>query len=103
MKTPGSGRKKGTPNKSTATLLEKCEAMGIDLFEAMLELAKDPDKAIRFAAIREASKYVYAQRKSLEHSGNLDPKTVEAAEQIETMSKEQQILALEEELKKMKG
>lgn len=96
------GRQPGVLNKNRQSLLDKCDQRGIDLFDSLLELAQDSDKAIRFAAIKEASQYVYAKRRSLEHSGSIDPKMAEAAEQIALMSKEQQIEALEEELKKLK-
>lgn len=97
-----SGRKKGTPNKSTLTLLQKCEAKGIDVFEAMLDIAIEGDLAVRFAALKEVAQYIYPKRKSLEHSGSIDPKMAEAAELISQMTKEEQIQALEEELKKLK-
>lgn len=68
-KVPGSGRTKGTLNKKTETLLEICERKGINLFEALLEMTKDPDKEMRFAAIKEACRYIYSQRRAVEVSG----------------------------------
>jgi hypothetical protein len=38
-KTPGSGRKKGTINKSSLPLREKAQALGIDPFEILLHFA----------------------------------------------------------------
>lgn len=96
------GRQKGTPNKSTQTLLQKCEALGIDVFQAMLELAKeatDPDK--KFAMLRDIAPYIQPKRSHIAH--DIDPKTVEAVEQVNELSKEEQILLLESEVKRLKG
>lgn len=69
-KDPGSGRQKGTPNKSTQSLMEKCEAKGVDVFEAMLEYVTQPSTMeLRFAALKELCQYLYPKRKALEHSG----------------------------------
>lgn len=97
------GRQKGTPNKKTQSLLEKCAALDFDPFNAMLEIAKDPTHEHRVAALKEVCQYLYPKRKSLEHSANVDPQILEAAENVLTMTKEEQINYLEEQLKALKG
>ncbi len=64
------GRQKGTPNKLTMGLLEKCHARGIDLFDALLDIIQETeDPLLKFNAIKEACQYVYPKRKAIEHSG----------------------------------
>jgi hypothetical protein len=90
-KTPGSGRKPGTPNKRSMKLMEKAQALNIDPFEILLYLAagdwkslgyksemmikytKDTqneeftiDPAVRARAAGEACSYLHAKRKSIE-------------------------------------
>lgn len=66
--TPGSkkpeksGRKAGTPNKKTQDLMEKCEKMGIDPFEGLLELSKCDDPSIKLAALKEVCSFLYPKR-----------------------------------------
>lgn len=95
-----SGRKKGTPNKNTQTLLEKCEEKGVDVFCGLLELAKHQDDSIRFSALKEVAQYLFPKRKHVEHA--VDPKVAEASEQVDQMNKEQKIELLEQELKRLK-
>lgn len=67
------GRTKGTLNKKTEDLMAICEAKGINVFEAMVELAvteKHPDK--KFHKLTEVATYLYSKRKSLEHSGQIE-------------------------------
>ncbi len=90
-KYPGSGRKKGTPNKSSLPLKEKAEKLGIDPYEVLLlfasgdwkKLGYDAEKVIKYSkdcqneeftiqpAVRakaagEACKYLYPTLKSTE-------------------------------------
>lgn len=68
------GRAKGVPNKPTQDLMAICEARGLNVFEAMAELAcneKDLDK--RFHRLSEMAKYLYPKRKEVEMSGGLEP------------------------------
>jgi len=62
------GRKKGTPNKKTQDLLERCAQRGVDPFEVLLELCQSDDDAIRLQAAKEACKYIHPQRKAIEMS-----------------------------------
>lgn len=67
------GRKPGTLNKKTEDLMAICESKGINVFEAMVELAvteKDTDK--KFYKLTEVATYLYPKRKSVEHSGAIE-------------------------------
>lgn len=92
-KTPGSGRKAGTPNQDTALLKQKARELGIDPFEILLLFAKNDWKALgyesqkitifsrnhepievdvitpetRLKAASDACQYLYPKRKSIEH------------------------------------
>ncbi len=102
-KVPNSGRKKGTPNKKTQSLFEICEEQDLNVFQAMVVMAKEGDASQRFTVLKELAQYLYPKRKSLEHSGSIDPRMAEAAETIALMSKEEQIEALKEELEKLEN
>lgn len=96
-RTPGSGRKKGTLNKSTQTLEEKCKALGCDPFEILVRFAMGDWKGLGYGAMyrvigmtrgdnpepieeltiepglrqkaaAEAAKYLHPQRKAIEVS-----------------------------------
>lgn len=73
MRTPGSGRKAGTPNKDTIQLFEICKKHKIEVFESLIVIAKaetDTDK--RFDKLLKLAPYLYAQRKSMEVSNKDD-------------------------------
>ena len=63
------GRQKGTPNKKTVDLRAMCEASGVEPFQVLLDLTKSRDEGIRLNAAKEASKYLYFQRRMQEISG----------------------------------
>lgn len=84
-----SGRKKGTPNRKTELLMEKCERLGIDPFEALLELTKTAEDDIRLGALKEICQYLYPKRKSLEHSGEMsNPYADKSFEELKELVKE---------------
>lgn len=63
------GRQKGTPNRKTLSLIEKCEEYGIDVFEEMLKaLQQEPEPKERFNMAKEIAQYIYPKRKAIEHS-----------------------------------
>ena len=93
-KTVGSGRKKGTPNKSISPLKERAQALGVDPFEVLLLFAKGDWKAlgydaetytvhskdfsnelltiqpqVRAKAAAEACQYLFPKLKAIEHTG----------------------------------
>ena len=61
------GRQKGTPNKATQDLFAVCEKHGVDVFEAMVMIAKDEtDKTKKFHMFSEIAQYLYPKRKQVE-------------------------------------
>lgn len=92
MKTPGSGRKKGTPNKDVEPLEEMATRLSVDPFKILLLIAKADWKALgysgptetkytargeayeadiitiadRRAAASDACQYMYPKRKAIE-------------------------------------
>lgn len=73
MKIPGSGRKKGTPNKMTQDLMKICEEEGVDPFRALLLVYKQAHIAdTKLSALKEICQYVYPKRKAIEHSGEIN-------------------------------
>lgn len=89
------GRRAGTPNRKTQDLLAICEEEGLDVFRAMIHLAKNADPAIRMAMLKELAQYLFPKRKAVEISGELDMKLVERIKEIEALP--------EIELKKLAG
>lgn len=95
----GAGRKKGTPNKTTQSLMEKCEKLGCDPFEILLRFAMGDwqglgyesrqelkytsedgsavyedviSPELRQKSAKEASEYLYPKRKAVELSSDED-------------------------------
>jgi hypothetical protein len=71
------GKVKGSKNKLTLARLEALEQItlevGINPFKELLLLARDSSEdAIRLMALKEACKYLYAQKKAIEVSGKDD-------------------------------
>lgn len=78
----------------------------MDFFDELIKMAKtgglEADENLRFQAIKEGCQYLYPKRKSLEHSGTISPELAEAAENLQDLSKDEQIKLLEEQLKELK-
>lgn len=95
------GRTKGTPNKKTQSLFDKCEAHGFDPFEALLEMAQENiDPQIKLGALKEVCSYLYPKRKAIEHSGLTDPKILDELEKLSQLSEDELREVAKEELKK---
>jgi hypothetical protein len=97
----GAGRKKGSLNKLTKTVLQIVEESGVEPLKVLLGLCTSPDEKIAVKAASEVCQYIYPKRKAIEHS--FDPKVAETAEAVAQMTKEEQIKILEQELKRLKG
>lgn len=94
MKRPeGAGRKAGTPNRQTQTIIEQCEAKGVNVLELMLEFVTTPCEAgLRLQALKELMKYIHPQRRAVDHS--LEVKNIYLdlpVEELESMVKEKLI------------
>lgn len=113
------GRQKGTPNKKTQALMEKCELLGVDPFHIQLLFAKGdwkelglPEHQVRFIteggaevlepsispelrqkAAKDVCEYLYPKRKALEHSMDIPQEVADKYEELKDTT--------EEELKKI--
>jgi hypothetical protein len=65
------GRAAGTPNKRTADVAERLEALSCDPLEALAKIAADPinDTALRARVYADLLPYLYPKRKAVEISG----------------------------------
>ena len=68
------GRKKGTPNKATQTVIEKLEKLDCDPIEGMAEIAiqamKEGDLPLAGQMYKELAQYVAPKRKAMEITGD---------------------------------
>ena len=70
-KVEGSGRKKGTPNKKTADIIERLK--GVDIVGELLEIARTTEKEeTKVTVYKELMKYVYPQRKAVEIANEVE-------------------------------
>jgi hypothetical protein len=69
------GRQKGTPNKRTADLAERLEALGCDPVGELASLAMDPatEPALKARCYIDLLAYLYPKRKAVEVSGAENP------------------------------
>ncbi|MGA7415142.1 MAG: hypothetical protein WBW33_32020 [Bryobacteraceae bacterium] len=65
------GRTVGTPNRKTREVAELLESLGCDPIEGMVRIAMDQANSpeLRGKMYSDLSRYVYPQRKAIEHSG----------------------------------
>lgn len=102
-KVPGSGRQKGTKNKVNNYIHEQCEAIGIDPLKRLIELCGDADKNISLNAIGKILPHMYPSLKSSEVTANISAELAEKVQEIQEMSREEQIQMLEDNLKSLKS
>lgn len=96
------GRRKGTPNKATQTLMEKCDAKGIDIFEAMLECCTESNNLLdRFRMYSEIAQYLYPKRRAMEVTGEMNLELSKQVEEIKKLTKEEKIEMLKQEAKRL--
>lgn len=93
------GRRPGSLNKRT-TVLEKCEAIGLDPFQALAEIANDKMHEHQFLALKELCQYVEPKRKAVEVSGGMDVRVQQELESLMGLSEEEIKKLLLEALKK---
>lgn len=92
------GRKLGTPNKRTS-VLEKCEAAGLDPFIEMAKIAGDVADLNRFQALRELAQYIEPKKKAVEVSGSLDMRVQQELEGLMGLTEEELVALIKKELK----
>lgn len=109
----GAGRKKGTLNKSTATLVELTQKLNVDPFEILLKFAAEDWKGLgypartkisytnagiefeeyiiepqmRVKAASDACQYLHAKRKAIEQT--VDPQLIDIFKSLEGKSDEE--------------
>jgi len=84
------GRKKGTPNKLTQSIMDVCNEMGFDPARGMIEIAMSGETPeLQFQARKELLKYLYPQRKAVEHSGTIDTGLQSIIESIKDKSEDE--------------
>lgn len=109
---PGSGRTKGTPNKATKILQDKCEELGVDPFTVLLLFAKGDYEALgyekervktiteagepiyeltiapelRQKSARDACEYIHPKRKAVEHVTNVPQEILDKLEALRNLS-----------------
>lgn len=93
----GAGRKKGTMNKRTEALHEKCERLGIDPFEALLQFANHPDPMYRLSALKEICQYLYPKRRAIEITDKVNPKALVHLEEFSQLSEQELMKVIETE------
>lgn len=122
------GRAKGTPNASTLPLEAKAKELGVDPFEILLLFAAGDwkalgyqeeqapssfskegvvykytiDPSVRSKAAAEVCSYLYAKRKALEVSQEVDPEMLELAQILAGLPKEEIMAVIALEMKKLK-
>jgi CMP-2-keto-3-deoxyoctulosonic acid synthetase len=95
----GAGRKRGTPNKQTKMLMDICEEEGIDPFRAMIKAAsRISHPKDQVDAYEKICQYIYPKRKAIEHTANVDPALLEAAESLSQLSEDELRKIVKEEM-----
>lgn len=69
IKTPGSGRQKGTPNKREA-FEDVCLRLGLNVAEEMAKIASQPGHPEQGAMLRDMAKYIYPKLTSMVVTGD---------------------------------
>lgn len=92
------GRKPGTPNKRTS-VLDKCEAAGLDVFAEMAKIAGDKTDPNQFQALKELCQYIEPKKKAMEVSGHMDMSVQREIDGLMGLSEEQLLEVIRKELK----
>lgn len=106
IKTPGSGRKAGTPNRNTLQVADLCAFHRCSPAEILIQFAMstDPaDKTFKYQAAKELSLFIYPKLQTMNVDANINMDVVRKVDEYAQMSKEQKILLIETELKRLKG
>lgn len=100
---PTSGRKLGTPNKTSRPTVESIlEEQGVDPFIVLSKLASHQEPGIRLQAAKELAQYVGAKRRALEIDANVNMELAKRATEIESLPLEDQLKLLEAETTRIK-
>lgn len=95
----GAGRRKGIPNKWTKPLFDICTEIGIDPFrEMVIAASKITNYKEKVDACEKVCQYLHPKRKAIEHTANVDPAILEAAEALSSLSVEELKKIIKEEI-----
>ena len=74
-KTPGSGRRAGTPNRKTAEVAERLAALGCDPLTGLAAIAMDEANSpeLRARVYSELAQYLFPKRRAIEVQAAGDP------------------------------
>lgn len=96
------GRQKGTPNKEVRNLEARAQEAGVDYWDLLTRIAADSMHPDHFAAVKEGCSYLYAKRKALEVTADIDPEFVEMAKTIAALPKDELLKIIATEMRKLK-
>lgn len=96
------GRVKGTPNKEATTLEAQALLKGVNFWSLLCEIAADRTHPKHIDAVKEGCSYLYAKRKALEVSTEVDPELLEMAKTIGQLPKEELLKIIATEMRKLK-
>lgn len=99
---PNAGRKKGTPNKETKSLEQVALDKGVNFWVLLCDVAGDAEHPRQFDAVKEGCSYLYAKRKALEVTAEVDPAILEAFKAMQSLSEGELRKIVAEELRKSK-
>lgn len=88
---PGAGRRAGTPNKRTQTVIEIVEASGKNPIAVILDLLDHSDPNIKLSAAKAVCEYIYPKRKHLD----IDASTASVVIPHQTVTDDQLLMLVE--------
>lgn len=96
------GRKAGVPNKETKSLEQVALDKGVNFWELLCDVASDAEHPRNFDAVKEGCSYLYAKRKALEVTSEVDPSIIEAFKTMQGLSEGELRKIVADELRKSK-
>lgn len=96
------GRQKGTPNKETKSLEDRADDLGVNFWELLCNIASDTGHPDHMTAVKEGCSYLYAKRKALEVTAEVDPAILEAFKAMQGLSEGELRKIVADELRKSK-
>lgn len=96
------GRIPGTPNKETKSLEQLALDKGVNFWEMLCNVAADSEHPRHFDAVKEGCSFLYAKRKALEVTADVDPAILEAFKAMQGLSEEELRKIVADELRKSK-
>ena len=99
---PNAGRRPGSTNKRSADLAKRCEEMGFDPFDALMDVARTThDPHLRVTCLKELCKYVHPQKRQVDHNVDINVAVAEQVKELEHLADEELIEIVEAEFKRV--